>query len=77
MRLFPLKYSPCVLFPVGPKKESGLANQNYTPSVIMPVIQRMRLIIRPNVLIGGRGGNGWTGTSVGGGRFNQEAARAG
>lgn len=47
------------MFPVGPKKEAkragGLANQNYTPSVIMAVSQRMRLIIRPNVLIGGRG----------------------
>lgn len=56
---FQFKIFPCVLFPVGPAKEAkragGLANPNYTPSVIMAVSQRMRLIIRPNVLIGGRG----------------------
>lgn len=50
---------PCVLFSVGLKKEvkraGGLTNQNYTPSVVMGASQRMRLIIRPNVLIGGMG----------------------
>lgn len=60
MQLVLLKSSPCVLFSAGLKKRGakrarGLANQTYTPSVVMAASKRMRLIIRPNVLIGGMG----------------------